>query len=114
NQGNGLAARDHGSSFQCVLRKLGIGARIGKSRYVHCASCRRTGTLEEETMFNRIGLPAAALTAALLGGAALAQDGAAPDAEAVRVGITKDMAQASYTTPEGEFTVQRDQTEGAR
>lgn len=57
-------------------------------------------------------------TALLLAGAAAAQDSApaesAAEPPAVRVGITKDMAQASYTTPEGEFTVQRDQTPGAK
>lgn len=59
-----------------------------------------------------------ATTALLLAGTAAAQDNAPAESTAeppaVRVGITKDMAQASYTTPEGEFTVQRDQTPGAR
>lgn len=63
-----------------------------------------------------------ATAALLLAGAAAAQDSApaespaeaAAETPAVRVGITKDMTQASYTTPEGEFTVQRDQTEGAK
>ncbi|HHW33788.1 MAG TPA: rhodanese-like domain-containing protein [Paracoccus solventivorans] len=59
-----------------------------------------------------------ATAALLLAGAAAAQDSAPAESPAeppaVRVGITKDMAQASYTTPEGEFTVQRDQTPGAK
>lgn len=71
-------------------------------------------------MFRPLTVLSAATAAAalLLAGAAAAQDSApaesAAEPPAVRVGITKDMAQASYTTPEGEFTVQRDQTEGAK
>ena len=63
---------------------------------------------------------------ALIAGAATAQT-AAPEAPpaagtapaaaspaAPRVGITKDMAEAVFKTPEGEFTISRDQTPGAR
>ena len=69
-------------------------------------------------MFRPLTALSVATAALLLAGAAAAQDSApaesAAEPPAVRVGITKDMAQASYTTPEGEFTVQRDQTPGAR
>ena len=33
---------------------------------------------------------------------------APPSPDAARVGITKDMAEAVFKTPEGEFTVSRD------
>lgn len=69
-------------------------------------------------MFRPLTALSVATAALLLAGAAAAQDSAPAESPAeppaVRVGITKDMAQASYTTPEGEFTVQRDQTPGAR
>ncbi|HMM09636.1 MAG TPA: rhodanese-like domain-containing protein [Paracoccus solventivorans] len=69
-------------------------------------------------MFRPLTALSVATAALLLAGAAAARDSApaesAAEPPAVRVGITKDMAQASYTTPEGEFTVQRDQTPGAR
>lgn len=69
-------------------------------------------------MFRPLTALSATTVALLLAGAAAAQDSAPAESPAeppaVRVGITKDMAQASYTTPEGEFTVQRDQTPGAR
>lgn len=69
-------------------------------------------------MFRPLTALSVATAALLLAGAAAAQDSApaesAAEPPAVRVGITKDMAQASYTTPEGEFTVQRDQTPGAK
>ena len=69
-------------------------------------------------MFRPLTALSVATAALLLAGAAAARESApaesAAEPPAVRVGITKDMAQASYTTPEGEFTVQRDQTPGAR
>lgn len=69
-------------------------------------------------MFRPLTALSVATAALLLAGAAAAQDSAPAESPAeppaVRVGITKDMAQASYTTPEGEFTVQRDQTPGAK
>lgn len=69
-------------------------------------------------MFRPLTALSVATAALLLAGAAAAQDSAPAESPAeppaVRVGITKDMAQASYTTPEGEFTIQRDQTPGAR
>lgn len=57
---------------------------------------------------HRMKIVAAALVLALAG-TAQAQDATAP-----RVGITADMAEASFTTPEGEFTISRDQTPGAK
>ncbi|SDW39519.1 rhodanese-like domain-containing protein [Paracoccus sanguinis] len=38
----------------------------------------------------------------------------APPQGAPRVGITRDMAEAVFKTPDGEFTIRRDQTPGAR
>lgn len=56
---------------------------------------------------------ARAIPLVLLASAAVAQQ-APPSPDAPRVGITKDMAEAVFRTPEGEFTVSRDQTPGAR
>lgn len=54
-----------------------------------------------------------AIPLVLIASAAVAQQ-APPSPDAPRVGITKDMAEAVFKTPEGEFTVSRDQTPGAR